>query len=550
MKRWFWPDGRHTPLYLIILFCLAAALAACGGENETVPTAVPAASLPQNGVVIGETNGESVAPEVATGDRAPLPSLSGNAPVGGGAVSGTSLGVIITDPFTNTTFTLNAALPEGVTEAPVLRQIQTGMVDLAYARQLANSFGFTGELYQQNFPSIPAEEGGTAFVPPTIYYAFDGSRIFSMDPWSANYHDESVAYDLENPADFVTASQVAEQFLQSRGLLNFPYVIQQGYGNDVFFLRQVDGRTVNQPEIVVGVTADGQVSYVSYQVMSNLETVGLYPLTSVNDAWTLLQTGVTANNIPYTLLPTPGAIPVVTDGPLPTEFQSWQRSYAPGETVQLVGWPNAYLPTSGSGPARVQLYPFDLQGNEETLNQIAEATGQQISVDGVMGDDGKSITVNNWSVMEAMEPLSVQGVARREGDQVLLTANDGQTYVLPNAPADLPDGLELFVYAWTAQQTDGEFPLLQWDRIDQAVTLDTEAAITAEGSVGAVVPAAYESVAIDGVELAYYISYLFPEAVEGEQVAANPTVVLQPVWKFTGTVNGGERIEFFVQAAR
>lgn len=521
-------------------------LTACGG-NEALPTAVPTASLPQN----TDTHGSISLPEaVPTGELAPLPLLSGlsdggglsggaapgGQPTAGEAAAGEAAAIVIADPFAQTTFTLDADLPGEPTEANVLRQTPVGELTPETARQLANRFGFTGDLYRENM----LVTGDTAVTLPTIYYTFDGPRTFSVDSWSANYQDNSAPYDPANPPDFASASQTAVQFLESRGLLDFPYAVRAGFGGDVLVLRQVDGKTLNQPEIVIGVSPEGVVSYVSYQVMPNLETVGDYPLIPATEAWARLQNGVTANNIVYTVYPAAGT--AVTN-PLSTA-RSWQRPYASGQPVQLFGWPNAFLPASGSGAARVQLYPYQLAGNEEVINQIAEAAGQQIMVDGVMGDDGRTVTINNWSPTD-LEPLTWQGIVRRDGDQVLLDAGDGQTFLLPDAPTDLPDGLELFVFAWNSQPAADGPPLLQWERLDE-VTLPAESAADAPIEIAA---PAYESVTIDAVELAYFVTYLFAEGTaDGSSAPAAPTILLQPAWRFAGTLNGGETVEFFVQA--
>lgn len=513
-------------------------LAACGG-NEALPTAVPTAFLPQSSDVPG---GISLPEAVPTGELAPLPPLSGVA--GGGGLSGGSApavgeaaAIIVADPFAQATFTLNAALPGEPAEAAVLRQTPAGELTPEAARQLANRFGFSGDLYRENI--VTGEDA--AIILPTIYYTFDGPRTFSVDAWSANYQDNSAPYDPANTPDFASASQTAVQFLQSRGLLDFPYVVRQGFGGDVLVARQIDGRALNQPEIVVGVSPEGVVSYVSYQVMPNLEMVGNYPLIPAAEAWARLQNGVTSNNIPYTVYP---AADTAVTNPLSTA-RSWQRPYAPGETVQLYGWPNAYLPASGSGAARVQLYPFQLSGNEEVINQIAEATGQQIMVEGVMGEDGRTVAVNTWSPTD-LEPLSFQGVIRRAGDQALLETGDGQTFQLPDAPIEIPDGQELFVFAWNSQPVEDGPPLLQWERLDEA-TLPAEPA--AEPAVIEIGAPAYESANIDSVELAYFVTYLFAEGTADGTAPTAPTILLQPAWRFAGTLNGGETVEFYVQAA-
>lgn len=555
-------------LTLMVLLLPLAVLAACG-DDGAVPTAVPRAEIPEGVDAQIQLPPEETAVATAVivaaepGELAPLPPLGNETAAAGGvgvvSTSGqvegggadTALSMIVTDPFSETTFTLNTDLPGNAEEATVFRHNQSGTVDLAQAQNLAARFGFNGDLYLEKYPDPSELEPGLAeFSRPVIYYAFTGPTTFSIDAWSGNYQDEEALYDFENTVDYATASQVAESFLQERGLLDFPYVIQPGFGSDIFVMRQIDGRVSNQPEIAVGVSQDGRVSYVSYQVMQNLENLGTYPLIPATEAWTKLQAGIGSNSIPYIINPPESGEEAVAPAPVIGDFQSWQRDYQPSELVQLYGWPTVYLPASGSGTARVQLFPFLLAGEAETLNQIAENVGLQVTVEGVVGDDGRSVTVNNWAQVEEQEPISTQGVIRRDGERVLLEAVDGQTYILPSVPADVPDGIEAYVFAWSSQQTGEAFPLLQWESINKVVDADEgETAVTEPLPVESVdEPFGFDNVSVDGVELAYYVTYLFSTDAQTEQVSEQVTILLQPVWKFTGTADSGEIIEFFVQA--
>lgn len=517
-------------------FCLLLGLfllAACGGDEADLPTAVPAAVLSQN-------NTDATQPEAL--QLAPLPPLAGGSVVSGlpAAAGGpdTAAGIILpADPFANTLFTLNTQLPDAPEEMAVWRQTQSDQIDTDAARRLAARFGFEGELYQEIFPDFGVSQSGAApFRPPTVYYTFAGPRTFSIDSWSATYQDTDVSYAAAGQADFAAASQAAERFLQERGLLDFPYIVQQGPGNDVFFVRQLDGRTLNHPEIVAGAGAGGQLSFINYQVMPNLENLGLYPLIPAAAAWAQLESGVDRQFIPYVLHPA-----IFGSADTLAQVHAWQRPYPPGEMVQLYGWPNVYLPVSGSGPARVQLFPYMLQGDAEVINQIAEVVGQLVRVEGVMGDDGKTVTVHAGGPIEGLTPLSLPGIIRRDGERTMLDAEDGQTYQLPHAPADLPDNLAVFVFAWDAQQIGDATSLLQWDRIDTATIITEESLAEPLATPG------YANVSINGVEPAYFMTYLYPE--EGVDMGtAVPTIVLQPAWKFVGTTSTGEKVEFFVQA--
>ncbi|MCA9956950.1 MAG: hypothetical protein KC434_19605, partial [Anaerolineales bacterium] len=53
------------------------------------------------------------------------------------------------------------------------------------------------------------------------------------------------------------------------------------------------------------------------------------------------------------------------------------------------------------------------------------------------------------------------------------------------------------------------------------------------------------------VSLAYYTTYSWPTNDNGEiSYDGQPTVIVQPTWKFSGETNDGYFVEFFVQATQ
>jgi hypothetical protein len=55
------------------------------------------------------------------------------------------------------------------------------------------------------------------------------------------------------------------------------------------------------------------------------------------------------------------------------------------------------------------------------------------------------------------------------------------------------------------------------------------------------------------VTLEYYYTYIWPEiseedAANGRASFENPTILIQPTWKFSGSTNTGELLAFPVQA--
>lgn len=468
--------------------------------------------------------------------------------------------LVWTDPFSGTTFILNATLPTGESLATVVKNQPEDVVSVETAQALAAQFGFSAELYTERYPVFEGEE---AFVPPIVYHAFDGRRNLIIDPWGVYYNDQSIQVDYQNTLPFEQASPIAEAFLNERGLLNFPYEIQQIWGNDVNFVRLIDGEPANQPEIVVGVNQDGQVHFVSYQVLRNAETVGRYPLITAEAAWEILQSGVVENNIPYTFGIGPEfavAEPAIEEleDPFADLYQFWMREYAPGDEVHLYEWPIVYEPVSGAEP-RVLVRNYRVQADAATLNAIAEQVGQQVHLWGTVGAEGNTIELAGWEALEQFtNPISAPGTISRTGDEVLFTSDEnGSVYIVPDAPADLEDGLAVYLFAWAARDLGQEFPVLDWENIDKIVEfpeepIREEPIVIEEPGIGEDAifePFTYESFAVNEVSLAYYTTYIWPTDESGNRVdVGQPTVIVQPTWKFSGETDTGEFIEFFVQA--
>ena len=59
-------------------------------------------------------------------------------------------------------------------------------------------------------------------MPPT-YFVFDGKRVLQLDAQFIYLYDSAIVYDQANVTPFEQSKAIAENFLQSRGLLPFPY---------------------------------------------------------------------------------------------------------------------------------------------------------------------------------------------------------------------------------------------------------------------------------------------------------------------------------------
>ncbi|VAW42941.1 hypothetical protein MNBD_CHLOROFLEXI01-4057 [hydrothermal vent metagenome] len=527
-------------------------------------------------------------PEVA--DLPVLPALEGNQAGGFGGGGDTAItqaesiafdesaalefdesSFIYTDPFSGTTFILNSPLPTEPLLASVLQSVPTETITVEEAEELATRFGFSGPLYREQYPFFDEAFEETFDVPdyeqPIIYRAFDGSRELTIDPWGVYYSDNiadaSVINDYANLLPFEQAAPIAEAFLNERGLLDFEYEVQQIWGSDVNFVRKIDGQPVNQPEITVGVSQDGRIFFVSYQALRNGEILGRYPLISAEAAWEILQNGVVENNIPYSYSAGPEEI-AFTEPTLPFEdpyadlFQFWMREYAPSDTVHLYEWPIVYLPVDGDAQPRIQIRNYVLQADDATLNAMIERVGQQIHAWGQVGPNGDTLAVAGWEVVDQNNnTVSGPGIISRQGELVLFNNEEnGRTYIIPDAPVNLEDGLEVYLFAWAARDLGQEYLVLDWENIEKIIEYPEEfleepvieePEIVGEGDFYE--PFAYELFTVNKVSLTYYTSYVWPDDEDGEfRYGGQPTVIIQPTWNFSGETDTGEFVEFFVQA--
>jgi hypothetical protein len=201
----------------------------------------------------------------------------------------------------------------------------------------------------------------------------------------------------------------------------------------------------------------------------------------------------------------------------------------------------------------LETYPLSLQTSDDTLRAMAAAPTRFFHVWGTVGADGKSLEVAGYEGLDEQANLTlfIEGTVRREGDQVVVTAFTGESYILPNAPADLPDGLEVSIFAFASRDAGLTYPLLEWDNISERIVYEEppvqEPPVVIEEPIPWQ-PLIYQNVTIDRVELAYYYTYVQDEEAmaRGEFVPA--TILLQPAWKFIGTADNGDVLTFYVQA--
>lgn len=464
------------------------------------------------------------------------------------------------DPFSGTTFILNGTLPLEPTSGLVHQRFPEAGVDAALVRQIANQYGFTGPLYTESYTSdVPVDGPG---APSTVYIAFDGRRTLRVDSWAINYVDEAASEKLDytNPTPAANAVATAEAFLAQRGQLDFPYEAESLSWDSVLFYRLVDGLKVNEPEISVTVNQDGEIVYVFDNSTIDWNMLGNYPLISAEQAWQKVMAGVFENNIQYHMMPADLGQPMPFEEPAYlADYQYWPRMFAAGSEIHLYEWPVVYRPVDGGAPL-VKIRAFNVIADEATLNALADGRDGQMHVWGTLNEDRSQLQLAGWEAMGEYNPIFQRGVVQRQNGELLFSGLEGENYILLDAPADVPDGLEVNIFGYSTRDIGLEYPVLDWESIEKYIEYPEPELLPerypADGDVNILpvdpfVPFRYEQVQINEATLVYYVTYSYPEMPEGQEFVVGPmfpTIFLQPAWAFSGTADNGDQIRLFVQA--
>ncbi|GIK58364.1 MAG: hypothetical protein HND44_17315 [Chloroflexi bacterium] len=546
-----------------------------GGNTPQVAEVTPApeATLPETTNTLATPEETAVAEQPTPAEElAQLPRFEAQAPGMGGGGDGTAAAdapmpieefdLKMMDPFSGTTFILNSTLPiEPVSGFVQLRQPEVALTP-EQARAIADQYGFTGPLFVETYPADVPED-----APPPVYIIFDGPRNLRMDSWAINYTDEAAAarfnYENWNPTLRPETVAIAEAFLAQRGQLNFPYEAEAQVGDSVVFYRLVDGRRVNEPEISVSLNPENEVAYVWDNTSTEWTAVGNYPLITAEQAWQRVLGGVFENHIQFqTIMPDPGVVAPVEELPdYLADYQYWGREFTPNSEVHLYEWPVVYRPVDGSTPL-VKIRGFNVIADDATLNALAGARDSQLHIWGTLNGDKTELQLAGWEALAEYTPVFQVGVVRWQGDELRFYGEDGSIYILPNAPADIAEGLKVNLFGYGVRDTGLEYPVLDWESIDKYIEYpEPELPIEGEGypadgdvSIlpidGPFAPFRYGQVTVNHVELVFFVTYAFPEIPEGQEMTwrPSPTIYLQPAWAFTGTADNGDTIKLFVQA--
>ncbi|MBE2222261.1 MAG: hypothetical protein IAF02_12010 [Anaerolineae bacterium] len=545
-------------ILIVILFVLLFSTA-CGQAETAMPTRAPLAEVAVTASpsppaeAAPELNIETV-PEIVEeaepGERPLLPNLADlpiEAGLGGGLMAGDGL-VAAEQPadlWGGATFSLNTTLPTEIAEATVWQQPALPL-DESRATEIAARWGFSTPLYQYATPdeSILDEPVGAAAAPlPAVlpeFHVFDGARSLVMTEDAAYFSDESVPFNYETPRPFAERAAAAEAALQSMGLLNFPYILADGWGHEVWVNRELEGMVTDFPEMSAGVGENGRLAFASYQPFDALTAVGTYPLISAETAWQQIQDGIDEAILFSITSGTAETLPA----PAASGFKYWPRTHQNGQEVHLYTFPTVFLPVDTSLPPLIRALSYTVQTDAETKRALAEQVGVNLHFRGILDTSTNSLALAGWEPVPDLNPLIKNGTVQRQGEQVILLDQEGNGFILPDAPADLTDGSAVNVFAWAARDVGLAYPVLDWEGIDMQIA-ESSGEMLAMPDMLPPAASAYEQISINAAELAYYV---YPEMVAGENGRSQQLYWLLPVWQFTGLADNGDVITFTVQA--
>lgn len=543
------------------------------GQPDLTPTPLPTATA----TPVGETGLEPGLPETLSPTDLPpdgqMPTLPPPTALPEQPIQPRPPVVFTGDQFTSpffpeVNFTLATAWPASPATANLYRYLPSEALTVESARAMAERLGVQGEVYQSH-----PESGEVGYI-----VSDGGGRvIFIGSPWRFSYligqeFNLALAGDLP-PYDQQVAA--AEAFLNTRGLLDFPYTVEplDRYRGVLRFIARLDGLPVRNlnleaPEIEVKISGQGQVSQVSY-TRADLESLGAYPILTAEEAW---QQALGKD--------LRGLASAWHMGP-PYTMRAWPRPRPVDLDVDLYG--HAYA-MDAAEPGVAPLLFFEnipVQGDPEVLRAEAwiEVTrpGSFLHVWGQIRVDDQGKKVLHLAGWEPA-PVTVaqfDGQVERRGNEAYLVAAGQPELFLPDLPPSVPEGepvamvglllpgtqtLEwVMLHAgssggWVMPGLSG-FAALNLNGLAEAQP--TAAPLAGTDAPGADAQAGVELPEIDTPGVAMSPGNVMVENIELVYIApdlrsgfpADPANwYVQPVWRFTGRYANGDQFEILVQA--
>jgi hypothetical protein len=279
--------------------------------------------------------------------------------------------------------------------------------------------------------------------------------------------------------------------------------------------------------------------------LGQLSALGEYPLRSAESAWQyMLDNGVDFQTVFFNTFPSEITIeePVVIE----EDYRYWQRSFEVGAEVTLYSYPIVFEAVNVDAAPRIVLDTFLLSGPADQLEAIAEQVGKQIHVEGIAGEmvgHRQLVELVSWEPIEKEYTFREGNIQISDGQGTLVT-DEGESFIIPDVPADLNDGERIYVSGWIEEGDRGQDATFNWQGM--GVVVPPSDVIEGEPEPlpidGPMNPFGIAEVTIDQVNLQYAVLSVWDEETQ------SVTYFLQPVWQFTGLTDAGDIMEIYVQA--
>ncbi len=326
--------------------------------------------------------------------------------------------------WNGSTIYLNTSLPDAPSEMKIYlakEEVRAGMDDVL---ALAERFKMTGEVYE-----TPGE------IPETTdYIVIDGNRQLRVRSnryytYYPNYAEYAAVMSTSSNSN---AEALVNEFLQTYEFtdkyqmdLTNPYMVSVlPYTPDGFVIRE-------------GSYADHGLTFTFNQngiisVSANfLQYDEVKPVSIINaqEAFDRL------------IAPFPQYESLMGITPKTVETEAWVRPRPLDESITYYGWITLSGKSASGGAPYIALNNYPVSGNvqgigENQQNTFIEAVGQFHDTSGV-----QIFEIESWREYEGYEE-NYFGIIEGDGDTVTLKTNDGLTFTLPDAPADLPLPME------------------------------------------------------------------------------------------------------------
>ena len=531
---------------------------------------------------------ETTAEEVVVSDLRKLPALaasgsgSGGAPgpVGGGGEAIAESGAIsaagdmvessmMIDPvamFAETQFVLAGDFPVTPDTLQVIERMRRPMT-AELALELMQQNGFAGPLYQEQLSLDMieemeiAEDGSFRGMP---FVGFDEERQITL--MNGSLWIDTMANVVREEFDLSQTYPEAELIALTEAKIaelnvDFEYeLVVEPFGNVLVF-PIYNGLTIKQPVMGMYFDFNGNgepfIRSTFLDVYAESTVVGDYPLLTAEAAWANLMPsladGAAFWNFDGGFFPIdPIANDVEVDEP-----QVWLAQGVAGQSANLYGYPLIYNPVADDSLPIIFVNGMRIEAPAEVGMLVATSPEGVFQIFGSYRDHGSgqlTFVADGARSIPYSSQLFVQGTVSRDGDNVYIDSEANGRLQLLNAPADLPEGLQLFADGFQVGETEAGMPLFDWQYMsefvdygfedDEVISLDI-APIPVDGMGYGDID--LSQVTIEAAEFGYGVSW--PQYNEAEDMYAPiQSNYLIPVWTFSGVTADGSAISFEIPA--